>query len=177
MAEQPEIVRVRSLTSLTVIIGDSQISLSLARSSSESESEYLDELFLDLKRKVATKTSREFHSVPGAGTLDDDSLRRIFRDLYRVPYECDGTWKGCCVNTTGAFRLEEPASGDTANEQAKRVTTRASKTTSPLSDVSFYGVITVCDHCRCLTSNAPERVVRRAQSTQPTAKCDGPPET
>lgn len=135
MPDEVPTIPVRQLSALSVLIDDNEFRLTLAKSSSNSVAEFLDELFENFERKVSRLTSRQFHSVPGVASLDDDSLKYVFNELYRVPYENDATWCGAWVGTVGAIRLEEPTTGPAAKPTARSGASKGSKTTRTPSEV------------------------------------------
>lgn len=135
MAEQPEPILVRSLECLTVMVGDQQISLTLAKSAGDTVAEYLTDLFADFKRKVEEITDREFHAALGYTSLKNDTLKKIFWALYGVPYEKEAIWKGEWIDRTGAFALDDPTSTSNAKQAAKAGTSRSSRTTRTPTEV------------------------------------------
>lgn len=138
MAEPGSIVSVRELKGLSVLLDDALFHVSLAKSSNDSIHEFLDEAFCDFERKVARLTSRKFHSVCGVSILSDDSLKCIFRELIRVPYEEDGLWLGTFLGSSGAIRLCEPTSGAVVQPTGAGGGTKESKVTRSITVVCRY---------------------------------------
>lgn len=124
MAERQEI-KVRNLTSLSILIGNQTIRISLAKLSTVSNAQHIANVYAELERKVNKVTGRAFHSVAGYPALDDETLLAIFAALYGSPYELDGIWT-CpwdVKTATGAFELIEPG-----NNAADPATTKGSNT-------------------------------------------------
>lgn len=136
MSEEVAPPPVRSLTALLVIVDSAEFTLSLGRSSSDSNADFIRELSTDFERKLCRVTSREFHRVMGVAALADDSTKKIFREMFIIPFENDGAWKGAWQDALGLLRLESPSMVTSTKPSAharRSVATASSKT--KMSDV------------------------------------------
>lgn len=107
--EERQPIKVQSLTRLKVIVDHTPITVSLCKRKNVSDSEHLDIVYAELRRKILKVTLRDSHDVLGNSDLSDSSFERIFTDYYGHRYEDDLFWLGDWEDTTGAFALMEPS--------------------------------------------------------------------
>lgn len=149
MAAEETPLLVRALTRLVVIVDGTPCPVKLMRSQNEDDNEFLSGVYANLESKVLDVTNRAKHKVMSDSDLNNDDLKQIFRDKFRVPFENNGVWDGPSQQQTGLLRLEAPGTGTLGQVPTPAThACRSQKKTKapPPSDVRFYGehVHTIC---------------------------------
>lgn len=133
MEDETQSIAIRALQSISVLVDDVEIAISLAKKENEDVDSFLDDRQQKFVRKVEARGTGRFYCVPGVRAVQDDTAEDVFTHVVYVPYQKGWVWTLPVTGEhgdIGIFRMVAPTTGQpqarSSNTTSKR-TTRESR--------------------------------------------------
>lgn len=130
MSDEPASVAIRSLAALAVDFCGQEILLPLVKTSKETTTEFVDEVYDDFIESVREfcPTNASYFSVSGDHILRRAKLKTIFGRVFRQPYEEDSQWGYVHSNGVGYVFISLPVDVNIHRERHGQPEARSVKT-------------------------------------------------